>query len=86
VVPRAAAKKYFFAVASLEARRGLCYFGGVFFRKNDKPRERFYLFPGQGGSNYRQKQRRIMRWTVAVSLLLAAALAAVLWLLSKPKP
>jgi hypothetical protein len=58
----------------------------VFFRKNHKPRERFYLFPGQGGRNYRQKQRRIMRWTLAVSLLLGAALAVVLWLLSKPKP
>jgi hypothetical protein len=58
----------------------------VFFRKNHKPRERFYLFPGQGGRNYRRKQRRIMRWTLAVSLLLGTVLAVVLWLLSKPKP
>lgn len=68
----------------LEARFGICYYQGVFFRKKDKPRERFYLFPGQGGRNYRRKQRLIMRWTLAVSLLAAAVLAAVLWWLARP--
>jgi hypothetical protein len=58
----------------------------VFSRKKNKPRERFYLFPGQGGRNYRQKQRVIMRWTFAVSLLLASALAVVLWWLARPRP
>ena len=57
---------------------------GVFFSKNDKPRERFYLFPGQGGRNYRLKQRLIMRWTLAAALFCATTLAAVLWWLAQP--
>jgi len=56
----------------------------VFFRKKDKSRERFYLFPGQGGSNYRLKQQLIMRWTLAAAVLGAAAVAAILWWLARP--
>jgi len=55
----------------------------VFGRKNDKPRERFYLFPGQGGRNYRIKQQRIMRWTLTVALIFGALLAAVMWWLAR---
>ena len=58
----------------------------MFFRKKDKPRERFYLLPGQGGRNFHRKQRLIMRWTVASALVFAVALAVVMWWLSKPKP
>jgi hypothetical protein len=58
----------------------------VFFQKKSKPRERFYLLPGQGGKNFHRKQRSIMRWTVALALLFGAALAAVLWWLAKPRP
>jgi hypothetical protein len=47
--------------------------------KSKKPRERFYLLPGQGGSNYHRKQRRIMRWTVAVALVFGLVLAVALW-------
>jgi hypothetical protein len=45
----------------------------VFGLKSKKPRERerFYLLPGQGGSNFYRKQQRIMRWTIS--------LAAVMW-------
>jgi len=56
----------------------------VFFSKNDKPRERFYLFPGQGGRNYRLKQRLIMRWTLATALVCATTLAVILWWLAQP--
>jgi hypothetical protein len=55
----------------------------VFGRKSNKPRERFYLFPGQGGRNFRRKQRLFMRWTVAVALLFGAVLTAVLWWLAR---
>ena len=56
----------------------------MFYRKKNKPRERFYLFPGQGGSNYRLKQQLIMRWTLAAAALGAAAVAAILWWLARP--
>lgn len=57
----------------------------VFFGKKDKPRERFYLLPGQGGRNYRRKQRYILSWTVAVSLVAGGVLAFLLWWFSRPK-
>ena len=57
----------------------------MFFRKKDKPRERFYLLPGQGGENFHRKQRYIMRWTVTVALLFGALLTAVMWWLAQPK-
>jgi hypothetical protein len=57
----------------------------VFFRKKNKPRERFYLLPGQGGRNYHRKQRRLLWWSVAVALLFGLGLAAVMWWLSRPK-
>jgi uncharacterized MAPEG superfamily protein len=58
----------------------------VFGFKSNKPRERFYLLPGQGGRNYRQKQRKFLTWTVVVSLVFGALLTMVLWWTSKPKP
>jgi hypothetical protein len=54
-------------------------------RKKDKPRERFYLLPGQGGRNYYRKQRVILGWAVAVALIFGVLLAAVMWWLSRPK-
>lgn len=57
----------------------------MFFRKKNKPRERFYLLPGQGGRNYHRKQRRLLWWSVAVALLFGLGLAAVMWWLSRPK-
>lgn len=57
----------------------------MIFRNKNKPRERFYLFPGQGGRNYRQKQRVFLRWAVAVAVFFGAVLTALLWWFSKPK-
>lgn len=51
--------------------------------KSKKPRERFYLLPGQGGRNYHRKQRVIMRWTIAVSLVFGLSLGAVMWWLAR---
>jgi len=59
---------------------------GVLLGKKTKPRERFYLLPGQGGKNYHRKQQRILRWTVAVAVVFGAVLGVVLWAMSKPKP
>jgi hypothetical protein len=58
----------------------------VFLRKKDKPRERYYLLPGQGGKNYHQKQRFILRWTIAVALVFGAILSVVMWVMAKAKP
>jgi len=46
-------------------------------------RERFYLLPGQGGSNYHRKQKRIMKWTVLASVVCGLIVAAVLWWLAR---
>ena len=45
----------------------------MFFRKKDKPRERFYLLPGQGGRNYYRKQRFILTWAILGGLDLRRA-------------
>jgi len=57
----------------------------VLFQKKNKPRERFYLLPGQGGKNYHRKQRVILGWTVLAAMFFGAVLAALLWWFSKPK-
>jgi hypothetical protein len=57
----------------------------VFGLKSKKPRERFYLLPGQGGKNYFRKQRVILSWTVVVSLVFGLALTALFWWFSQPK-
>lgn len=56
----------------------------MLFGKRKKPRERFYLLPGQGGRNYFRKQRYILRWTVAFSLVFGGGLAVVMWWMSRP--
>ena len=57
----------------------------MFGSKTKKPKERFYLLPGQGGKNFHRKQQKIMRWTVAVSLVFALVLGTVMWWLARPK-
>jgi len=58
----------------------------VFGFKSNKPRERFYLLPGQGGRNYRRKQRRFMRWTVSVAVIFGLIIAFVMWWQARPHP
>jgi hypothetical protein len=52
--------------------------------KSSKERERYYLFPGQGGRNYRRKQWRILGWCAAAALVFGALLALVIWWFSGP--
>lgn len=56
----------------------------MLFRNKNKPRERFYLLPGQGGRNYHRKQKQIMRWTVAISLMLGVVMAGIMWWQAHP--
>ncbi len=46
-------------------------------RQRLEEKERYYLFPGQGGSNYRRKQRVIVRAAIAVGLLVSMVFAFV---------
>ncbi|MDR3460243.1 MAG: hypothetical protein P4N60_22675 [Verrucomicrobiae bacterium] len=58
----------------------------MFLKKKNRPRERFYLLPGQGGRNYHRKQQYILRWSIALAVFFGAILAVVMWAMSKPKP
>jgi hypothetical protein len=58
----------------------------VFGFKSKKPRERFYLLPGQGGRNYRRKQQRLMRWTVSVAVVFGLIIAVVMWWQARRHP
>ena len=67
------------------AGKALCYPAPVFFLKKDKPRERFYLLPGQGGKNYHRKQQLFRRWAILVALIFGTLMSAVMWWLARPK-
>jgi hypothetical protein len=55
--------------------------------KNRKPRERerFYLLPGQGGSNFRRKQRQLLALSVMTGVLLASLLGFLMWYFTRLK-
>ena len=55
----------------------------MFGAKRNKEAERFYLLPGQGGQAYRRKQKFILKWAVAVGMLVAAVLGAVMYWLDR---
>ena len=57
----------------------------VFLSKWQKPRDRFYLLPGQGGRNYRRKQERNLRRSILVAVLMGTVLAAVMWWFAQPR-
>jgi hypothetical protein len=58
----------------------------VFGFKSNKPRERFYLLPGQGGKNYVRKQRLLLGWSIAVALVCGMVFAVIMWWQAKPHP
>lgn len=49
----------------------------------DKEKERFYLLPGMGGKNLRRKRRKILQWSIIAGIFTSAALAFLLYLISK---
>jgi len=50
----------------------------------DKERQRFYLFPGQGGRAARRKHRRILLWSVAFGLVASAIFVGVMYFVNRP--
>ena len=56
----------------------------MFGSKRNKETERFYLLPGQGGEAFRRKQKVLIKWSIAVGLLLAAGLVALMYWLNRP--
>jgi len=62
-------------------KRGTAGFMALFAR--DKEKERFYLLPGMGGRNLRRKRRVILQWAIVAGLCTSAALAALLYFISK---
>jgi hypothetical protein len=52
----------------------------------DKDKDRYYLFPGQGGRSARRKHRKILLWAIAFGLIASAFIAGVLWFMNKSGP
>ena len=48
-----------------------------------KPRERFYLLPGQGGRAYSRKQRKFLLWAIVVGLTFAGVFTLVMYLVDR---
>lgn len=52
--------------------------------KRDRERDRFYLLPGMGGRAARAKHKRILQWSIAIGIVVSAALAAIIYLVNRP--
>jgi hypothetical protein len=59
------------------------YRGFMAWFARDKEKERFYLLPGMGGRNLRRKRTIILRWSIVAGLFTSAALAILLYFISK---
>jgi len=55
----------------------------LFSSKKNKPRERFYLLPGQSGRAYRRKQKVFLKYSIIVGIIAAVLVAGLMWLLAK---
>jgi len=53
----------------------------MFFNRKKK-HERYYLFPGMGGSSFRRKQRLFFIWSLVVALLAGCIVAAIIYMIS----
>lgn len=51
----------------------------MFWRKRDTEKNRYYLLPGMGGSNYRRKRKLMLQAAVIVGVLVSLAVAAILY-------
>ena len=55
----------------------------TFKKKEEKPRQRFYLLPGMGGRLRRKKKLLILKWTLGAGLLFSGILAVLIYLLNR---
>jgi hypothetical protein len=69
----------------LSARVKAVNLAPVLFSRKSKPRERFYLLPGQGGRNYFRKQKKLIGWSIVVALFFGLIMATIMWYVSRPK-
>ena len=51
----------------------------MFFTNAKKEHERYYLLPGMGGPAARRKHRQFLKWSIAVSLVLSALMALIMY-------
>lgn len=49
-----------------------------------KEKPRFYLLPGQGGSNYRRKQKFIIKSSLAVGAVVSLVVGVVMYFVCRP--
>ena len=54
-----------------------------FSAKKNRPRERFYLLPGQSGRAYRRKQKVFFKYSLIVGLVAAALVGGLMFLIAK---
>ena len=52
-------------------------------RERPEEKERYYLLPGQGGSNYRRKQRIIIKYSIIVGVLVSALFAIIMFFVNR---
>ena len=57
---------------------------GIFLSREEKERRRFYLLPGMGGRAYRRKQRRILKASILVGLIVSVLFALAVYFLNRP--
>ena len=55
----------------------------LFSAKKNKPRERFYLLPGQSGRAYKRKQKVFLKYSIIVGVIAAALVAGLMYLISR---
>ena len=73
-----------FAGTNISAKPSAISNKPMFGFARDKEKQRYYLFPGQGGRSARRKHRRILLWSIVFGLLVSAAFAGILYLMSNP--
>ena len=54
-----------------------------FWSDPNKEPERYYLFPGMGGSSARRKHRKILWWSIVAGVLVSTVVAGVMFLLNR---
>jgi hypothetical protein len=53
-------------------------------RSAKKEKERYYLLPGQGGSNYRRKQKFIVKSSIIVGIIVSLVFGIAMYFICRP--